>query len=87
MSRRREVRTERRRAVRYVIREYERVSARLVRALRANDSSGTLAALVSLRAFVDEGIACCAESVRCPPPPPPEGAIVAPGAAQGQGEA
>ena len=62
MSRRRGVRSrrvvsERREGARILIREYERVSARLVRALRANDSSETLAALVSLRGFADAGIA------------------------------
>ncbi len=53
----------RRKALRHLIREYERVSARLVRALRADDPSAVLDALVSLRAFADEGIAWVDEGI------------------------
>ena len=49
--------TEHRCATRRLIRTCEKLTARFVRALRANDPDRVLDALLALRAFVDEGIA------------------------------
>ena len=49
--------TERRRAIRDLIRRYEKLSARLVRSLRAEDPERTLRALLELQVFAEEGLA------------------------------
>lgn len=57
----------RRRAIRDLIRSYEKLSARLVRALRAEDPERTLRALLELQVFADEGLASYCVGDPCEP--------------------